>query len=139
MFGFGKRVKKADFSEILNGSFEVKYLDDLVKIYEKIRLFYVQNESLLSDQTKHWFNKTLNDYGCCRSGFKNPVTPENVFLGGIWGLFTKPVSYWNSIDKTNVPAWGFASVQDRTTHSVVLEQAQEIATSLRDSLQNYTN
>lgn len=33
-------------------------------------------------------------YGMNRTSFGEEVTPENVFLGDVYGLFTKPASFW---------------------------------------------
>jgi hypothetical protein len=54
------------------------------------------------------------------------VTPQDVFLGNIYGLFTLPVPRWRECEDEKPGMFAFRSLSNLNTYQVVERQAHEI-------------
>lgn len=92
---------------------------------------YGQHEQVLEKlrilQT-HIVRAGRDPYGMNRTEKGQIVTEDDVWLGNIWGLFTKKVSFWKE-GKDASPYLG-----DKNAHNIVSHQAEKFMTSHIDPM-----
>ncbi len=69
------------------------------------------------------------EYGWNRTKKGEMVTPDNVYLGNVYGLYTKTVSFWKNGKNDSKGGWGFSSIFGRKPETMngydtVSEQAR---------------
>lgn len=62
-------------------------------------------------------------FGWNRTKVGEVVTPDNVFLGNVYGLFTKPVSFWKQKRYDEKGGWGFPDMEHLNSYDVVAGQS----------------
>ena len=62
-------------------------------------------------------------FGWNRTKVGEVVTPEQVFLGNVYGLFTKPVSFWKQRKGEEKGGWGFPGMEYLNAYDVVASQS----------------
>jgi len=74
------------------------------------------NHIIIAGRCKYGFNRTSKG---------ERVTPDKVFLGNIFGLFTHPITYWLQPEsKRKITSWGIWSLKDTSPYEVVSYQAR---------------
>ena len=68
-------------------------------------------------------------YGMFRTEDILTMTPKQVYLGGIWGLNTKSIPFWEDHKNELYGANGFFLNEKRHTYDMVLDQYKTILTS----------
>jgi hypothetical protein len=63
-------------------------------------------------------------YGWNRTEYGEAVTPEKVFLGNVYGLFTKTAEYWTKQKDSPKGGWGFSNMEHLNPYDVVGNQAR---------------
>lgn len=61
-------------------------------------------------------------YGMFRTKDITNMKPEEVFLGGIWGLFTKNISFWEENKDEKYGANGFGLNPELSLYDMILKQ-----------------
>lgn len=89
-------------------------------------------EELLSIHKEAWIvgfqNKNLgpNKYGMFRTENIPTMQPSEVFLGGIWGLFTHAIPFWEEHKSQSYGCNGFGIDPETSLYSLILDQYKEI-------------
>ena len=69
--------------QILDAIYKCDSLTELVELHKLAWANEFKNENLAPQQ-----------YGMIRTNSIEELTPNQVFLGGIWGLYTRPIPFW---------------------------------------------
>ncbi|MFH1473130.1 MAG: hypothetical protein ABIF06_01825 [bacterium] len=81
----------------------------------------------------HFQNAGRNIYGWNRTRPGQLVTGRDVYLGGVWGLFTHPISHWSTQKDKPKGGWGHHDpsgyFKRRNAYDVVCDQAQDFMKS----------
>lgn len=115
----------------------VSKMDDRIeKVREVIRRFeevnrgqYDQTITDLRTLKAHISNAGRNRYGHNRTEPGETVTPQKVFLGDTYGLFTHPVSYWKKQKDGMRGLWKHPKMKDLNAYDVVTIQAEKFMKS----------
>ena len=75
-----------------------------------------------------------DEYGWNRTKYGEQVTPDKVFLGNIYGLFTHPVTCWQAQRNEKRGGWGFPGMEHLNAYDVVSEQARQFMISNAGSM-----
>jgi len=84
---------------------------------------------LLNQLTVHFARAGRSPYGWNRTSKGQEVTENNVYLGNIYGLWTKEVSFWKTQKDTPKGGWGFSGMEHLSVYDVVSNQAREFMRS----------
>lgn len=76
-------------------------------------------------------NSNIGPYGVFRTLDIPSMTPDQIYLGGIWGLVTKPISFWEE-DK-----YGFGIDENLSLYEMIVDQYRKLLTSVLCSRNNY--
>lgn len=87
----------------------------------------------------HYNRAGREPYGWNRTQKGEPVTDEKVFLGNIYGLFTKTVAYWKTQKNEHKGGWGYKGMENLNAYDVVNCQAAEFMESHKPVLQLITS
>lgn len=68
-------------------------------------------------------------YGVFRTLDIPSITPDQIYLGGIWGLVTKPISFWEERNEDKYGCNGFGIDEDYRIYDIVLDQYRELLSS----------
>lgn len=68
-------------------------------------------------------------FGWNRTRLGQTVTQADVFLGNIWGLFTKPAYFWMQQKDAPKGGWGFEGMDHLNPYDVVSDQARQFMAS----------
>ena len=68
-------------------------------------------------------------YGVFRTLDIPSMTPDQIYLGGIWGLVTKPVSFWEERKEDKYGCNGFNIDENISLYKIILDQYKNILTS----------
>ena len=81
-------------------------LGELIAEFDSVnKSKYVTMANLLGELNLHFVSAGRSRYGWNRTEKGETVTPEKVFLGDVYGLFTHPVSYWKKKKDERRDAW----------------------------------
>lgn len=72
---------------------ENPFASTILKLQKKGKKYAKELEALTTLQ-KHFINAGRSEYGLNRTQKGEEVTADKVFLGNVFGLFTKTASYW---------------------------------------------
>ena len=73
-------------------------------------------------------------YGVFRTLDIPSMTPDQIYLGGIWGLVTKPVSFW---EERKEDKYGFGIDENLSLYEMIVDQYRKLLTSVLCSRNNY--
>lgn len=82
-----------------------------------------------------WANEFKNEnlapqrYGMIRSNSIEDLTPKDVFLGGIWGLNTRPISFWEEYKGHKYGCNGFGLDPNTDLYTLILNQYKGLIVS----------
>ena len=97
-----------------------------------------------------WANEFKNEnlapqrYGMIRSNSIEDLTPKDVFLGGIWGLNTRPIPFWEEYKGDKYGVNGFGLDPNTDLYTLVLNQYKSlivanVQTLYIDAVKEYPN
>ena len=107
-----KIIKEKQFKK--NLLVKLDYFINQVELTKSLRDLYILHIKIWANGIKHP-NFGPDRYGMFRTNDILMMTPEEVYLGNIWGLWTRPLSVWETYDIDN--------------QKVVIEQYQNILLS----------
>lgn len=93
-------------------------LMDLLSIHKEVWAVGFQNRSL-----------GPCPYGIFRTESIPDMKPQEVFLGDIWGLFTKNIPFWEQSKKEGKTGGGFVIYKYLTVYQIILDQYKSILAS----------
>jgi hypothetical protein len=105
-------------------------IGDLIAAFEEVN-YGQYNEVIEKLRTlqKHFANAGRCEHGWNRTKRGETVTADKVFLGDIYGLFTRPVSFWKHRKNEKKGGWGFSGMEHLNPYDVVSRQASQFMTS----------
>jgi hypothetical protein len=103
-----------DFIELIKET-NYGHFDQILKNLETLQL--------------HFINAGRTDFGMNRTEKGQSVVPATVFLGNIYGLWTKPVSVWMQTKDRPKGGWGFSGMEHLNAYDVVSDQARSFMVS----------
>jgi len=133
-----------DFSDSLQKIKLDDPLEDIVRFFSLVSVWFDRIEEtrkMLADFTKvnrGQYDEVINEIinlrsvliavgrrpdGANRTKAGEGVTEKEVYLGGIFGLFTHPVSYWKTAVDGERGGWGIADMEKMNSYDVVCRQA----------------
>ena len=68
-------------------------------------------------------------YGVFRTLDIPSMTPDQIYLGGIWGLVTKPVSFWEEHKEDKYGCNGFGIDENLSLYEMIVDQYRELLSS----------
>lgn len=68
-------------------------------------------------------------YGVFRTLDIPSMTPDQIYLGGIWGLVTKPIPFWEAHKEDKYGCNGFGIDEDRSLYEMILDQYRRLLSS----------
>lgn len=87
----------------------------------------------------HFINAGRQRFGMNRTKKDETVTADKVFLGNVFGLFTKPVSFWRQKKDEPKGGWGFANMEYLNSYDVISRQAGAFMSSHIDPMVSIIN
>ena len=102
-------------SRIINAVEKCDSLEELLSIHKEAWIVGFQNESLGPDK-----------YGMFRTESIPTMKPEEVFLGGIWGLFTHAIPFWEERKSQPYGCNGFGINPEASLYDIVLYQYKQL-------------
>lgn len=98
-------------------------LTELVELHKLAWANEFKNKNLASQR-----------YGMIRSNSIEELTPNQVFLGGIWGLNTHPISFWEERKGRKYGCNGFGLDPNTDLYTLILNQYKGLIVSNVQSL-----
>ena len=76
-------------------------------------------------------NKNLGPsyFGIFRTSDIPTMTPDQVYLGGIWGLVTKPIPYWEEHKDESYGCNGFGIDENNSLYEMIVNQYKSLLLS----------
>lgn len=103
-----------------------KGINDLIREFKSVNYGQKKYEKIIGKLCAlnlHFEKAGRNEFGFNRTKYGETVTDNNVFLGGIFGLNTHSVSFWEMRKNGNRGGWGFAHMEKFNSHDVISWQA----------------
>lgn len=107
-------------------------LEPFVFKFKQINNKTVQDTARIIEVIRdHYLNAGRDEYGLNRTKKGQTVYDDYIFLGDIYGLFTKPVSFWKTCKDDKKGGWGFSSkeLENMNAYDVVSLQARSFIDS----------
>lgn len=95
----------------------------LLNIHKEAWLLGFQNKNLGPDK-----------YGMFRTENIPTMKPEEIFLGGIWGLFTHAIPFWEERKSKPYGCNGFGIDPEISLYSIILDQYKNLLISNIDNI-----
>ena len=105
-------------ARIINAVEKCDSLEELLSIHKEAWIVGFQNENLGPDK-----------YGMFRTESIPTMKPEEVFLGGIWGLFTHAIPFWEERKSQPYGCNGFNIDPEISLYGIVLDQYKRLLIS----------
>ena len=68
-------------------------------------------------------------YGVFRTLDIPSMTPDQIYLGGIWGLVTKPISFWEERKDDKYGCNGFGLNENLSLYEMIVDQYRKLLSS----------
>ncbi len=68
-------------------------------------------------------------YGVFRTLDIPSMTPDQIYLGGIWGLVTKPISFWEEHKEDKYGCNGFGIDENLSLYGMIVDQYKKLLSS----------
>lgn len=98
-------------ARIINAVKKCDSLEELLNIHKEAWIVGFQNGNLGPDK-----------YGMFRTESIPTMKPEEVFLGGIWGLFTHTIPFWEERKSQPYGCNGFGIDPETSLYDIILNQ-----------------
>ena len=98
-------------AHIINAVKKCDSLEELLSIHKEAWIVGFQNENLGPDK-----------YGMFRTESIPTMKPKEVFLGGIWGLFTHAIPFWKAHKSQPYGCNGFGIDPETSLYDIILNQ-----------------
>lgn len=105
-------------ARIVNAINKCDSLEELLSIHKEAWIVGFQNENLGPDK-----------YGMFRTENIPTMQPGEVFLGGIWGLFTHAIPFWEERKSQPYNCNGFGINPEISLYSTILDQYKRLLIS----------
>lgn len=105
-------------ARIINAVEKCDSLEELLSIHKEAWIIGFQNENLGPDK-----------YGMFRTESIPTMKPEEVFLGGIWGLFTHAIPFWEERKSQPYGCNGFGINPEASLYDIILYQYKRLLIS----------
>ncbi len=105
-------------------------INDLIAALEEVN--YCQYDEVLEKLRilqKHFENAGRDEHGMNRTKRGETVTADRVFLGDIYGLWTRPVPFWKQVKDEAKGGWGHSGMEHLNAYDVVALQARNFMAS----------
>lgn len=110
------------YPQIMQDIRESETLEDLLKVHKGAWDLGFQNENLAPCPWGMFRTKSIPE-----------MKPEEVFLGGIWGLCTKPIPFWNEYKDEDMSGNGFGIREETKIYDLIFNQYRSLLVSnIRD-------
>lgn len=110
-----KHTLSKNGSRIINAVKKCDSLEELLSIHKEAWIVGFQNKNLGPCK-----------YGMFRTENIPTMQPSEVFLGDIWGLFTRAIPFWEEHKSQTYGCNGFGIDPGTSLYSLVLDQYKEI-------------
>jgi len=111
---FIDRIGEVTYTEGKQDSAKVtgaRYLTELLFIHKELWVMKFQNSNLGPDSCGMFRTASIPD-----------MKPEEVYLGNIWGLFTKNIPYWDKYQHDGKTGGGWPIYEYLTIYQIILGQ-----------------
>ena len=105
-------------ARIVNAINKCDSLEELLSIHKEAWIVGFQNENLGPDK-----------YGMFRTESIPTMQPSEVFLGGIWGLFTHAIPFWEERKSQPYGCNGFGINPEIRLYDIILDQYKRLLIS----------
>ena len=105
-------------ARIINTIEKCDSLEELLSIHKEAWIVGFQNENLGPDK-----------YGMFRTENIPTMQPSEVFLGGIWGLWTYAIPFWEERKSQPYGCNGFGMDPEISLYDIILDQYKRLLTS----------
>lgn len=102
-------------ARIINAVEKCDSLEELLSIHKEAWIVGFQNGNLGPDK-----------YGMFRTENIPTMKPEEVFLGGIWGLFTHAIPFWEERKSQPYGCNGFGIDPETSLYDIILNQYKQL-------------
>ena len=113
-----KHTLSKNGARIVNAINKCDSLEELLSIHKETWIVGFQNENLGPDK-----------YGMFRTENIPTMQPSEVFLGGIWGLFTHAIPFWEERKSQPYGCNGFNMDPEISLYGIVLDQYKRLLIS----------
>lgn len=110
-------------ARVINATEKCDSLKELLSIHKEAWIVGFQNGNLGPDK-----------YGMFRTESIPTMKPEEVFLGGIWGLFTHAIPFWEERKSQPYGCNGFNMDPEISLYGIVLDQYKRLLISNIDNI-----
>jgi hypothetical protein len=93
---------------------EAKTLEDLLNVHKHAWEIGYQNDNIAP-----------LEWGMFRTKDILQMSPSEVYLGGIWGLSTKNIPFWNANKKETMAGNGFGIDENRLIYDLIMQQYRQ--------------
>lgn len=83
----------------------------------------------LQELSIHFCQAGQNESGWNRTKPRQVVTEDDVYLGNVYGLWTKTVAFWKTCKDNPKGGWGFGRMEDLNSYDVISNQAGDFMAS----------
>lgn len=105
-------------TQIIDAIHKCNSLTELVELHKLAWVNGFKNENLAPQR-----------YGMIRANSIEELTPKDVFLGGIWGLNTYPIPFWEEYKGHKYGANGFGIDPSYDMYTLILDQYKYLVKS----------
>jgi len=116
-FGITSMWQDRGFSDLIK-AFENVGTEEFNELAERLKI--LQTHIFSAGRVKYGWNRTLP---------YEVVTAEKIFLGDIFGLFTKTVDFWQALKDEEKGGWGYPNMEHLNSYDVVSNQAAKFMES----------
>lgn len=120
-----KHTLSKNGARIVNAINKCDSLEELLSIHKEAWIVGFQNENLGPDK-----------YGMFRTENIPTMQPSEVFLGGIWGLFTHAIPFWEERKSQPYGCNGFNMDPEISLYGIVLDQYKRLLISNIEDIWN---
>ena len=105
-------------TQIIDAIHKCNSLTELVELHKLVWVNGFKNENLAPQR-----------YGMIRANSIEELTPKDVFLGGIWGLNTYPIPFWEEYKGHKYGVNGFGIDPSYDLYTLILDQYKYLVKS----------
>ena len=125
-----KRLEKVLgwYNDIIQELNESKTLEDLLEVHKRAWKIGFRNDNIAP-----------LEWGMFRAKDILQMEPSEVYLGGIWGLCTKNIPFWNEHCNETMAGNGFGIDDDKFIYELIMQQYRNHLRSNFSAIRNQAN